>query len=119
MKVLRGIPASPGLAIGIALTIRPATPVDIMAQRTGDSAEEIARLEQAIAQALTHMTLLQNAAQGTTADILAAQREMMDDPELRQGAIDLIQEGFTAGAAITRVANSYAEQLASLPDEYL
>ncbi len=119
MKILRGTPASPGLAIGSAHTIRPAPPVDIIARRTTDASEETARLEQAIAQAITRMETLQSAAQGATADILAAQREMMDDPELKQGAIDLIEEGFKAEAAITRVATSYAEQLASLPDEYL
>src|SRR5581483_1571916 len=119
MKILHGIPASPGLAIGIAHTIRPAAPVDIMAQHSTTPAEEIARLEQAITQALACMEVLQQAAQGATADILAAQRAMMRDPELKQGAINLIQEGFTAAAAITREANNYAEQLASLPDEYL
>jgi phosphoenolpyruvate-protein phosphotransferase len=119
MKILRGTPASPGLAIGSAHTLRPAPPVDIIARRTITASEEIARLEQAISQAIARMETLQSAAQGTTADILAAQREMMDDPELKQGAIDLIKEGFKAEAAITRVATSYAEQLASLPDEYL
>lgn len=119
MKILHGIPASPGLAIGSAHTLRPAPPVDIMAQHALASPEEIARLEQAIFQAIARMETLQSAAQGPTADILAAQREMMDDPELKQGAVDLIEEGFKAEAAITRVATSYAEQLASLPDEYL
>jgi phosphoenolpyruvate-protein phosphotransferase len=119
MNILRGIPASPGLAIGIAHTIRPAPSVDIMAQHTTTTSEETARLEQAIARAIARMETLQSAAQGTTVAILAAQREMMDDPELRQGAIDLIQEGFKAEAAITRVASSYAEQLARIPDEYL
>jgi phosphoenolpyruvate-protein phosphotransferase len=119
MNILRGIPASPGLAIGIAHTIRPAPSVDIMAQHTTASSEETTRLEQAIARAIARMETLQSAAQGTTVAILAAQREMLDDPELKQGAIDLIQEGFKAEAAITRVASSYAEQLARIPDEYL
>jgi phosphoenolpyruvate-protein phosphotransferase len=119
MKILRGIPASPGLAIGIAHTIRPAPSVDIMAQHSTTPSEETARLEQAIAHAIARMETLQGAAQGTTVAILAAQREMMDDPELKQGAIDLIQEGYKAEAAITRVASSYAEQLARIPDEYL
>jgi phosphoenolpyruvate-protein phosphotransferase (PTS system enzyme I) len=119
MKILRGIPASPGLAIGIAHTIRPAPSVDIMAQHTIASSEETTRLEQAITHAIARMETLQSAAQGTTVAILAAQREMMDDPELKQGAIDLIQEGFKAEAAITRVASRYAEQLARIPDEYL
>jgi phosphoenolpyruvate-protein phosphotransferase len=90
-----------------------------MAQHTTASSEETARLEQAIARAIARMETLQSAAQGTTVAILAAQREMLDDPELKQGAIDLIQEGFKAEAAITRVASSYAEQLARIPDEYL
>ncbi|GHO95314.1 hypothetical protein KSF_053620 [Reticulibacter mediterranei] len=119
MKILRGIPASPGLAIGIAHSIRPAPSVDIMAQHITASSEETTRLEQAITHAIARMETLQSAAQGTTVAILAAQREMMDDPELKQGAIDLIQEGFKAEAAITRVASSYAEQLARIPDEYL
>jgi phosphoenolpyruvate-protein phosphotransferase len=62
---------------------------------------------------------LQKAAQGQLADILAAQREMLDDPELKQGAIELIASGSSAEAAIARVAARYADQLASLPDAYL
>src|SRR5689334_21266445 len=119
MNILCGIPASPGLAIGIAHTIRPAPSVDIMAPHTTTHSEETARLEQAIAHAIVRMETLQSAAQETTVAILAAQREMMDDPELKQGAIDLIQEGYKAEAAITRVAIRYAEQLARIPDEYL
>ncbi len=119
MKILRGIPASPGLAIGIAHTIRPAPSVDIMAQHSTSASEETTRLEKAIAHAIARMETLQGVAQGATVAILTAQREMMDDPELKQGAIDLIQEGFKAEAAITRIASSYAEQLAHIPDEYL
>jgi len=44
---------------------------------------------------------------------------MLDDPELKQGADDLISSGFTAEAAITRVAADYAAQLGELPDQYL
>jgi phosphoenolpyruvate-protein phosphotransferase len=51
--------------------------------------------------------------------MLTAQKEMLDDPELQQNTILLIDDGFTAGAAITRVATGYADQLASLPDTYL
>jgi phosphoenolpyruvate-protein phosphotransferase len=119
MKVLHGIPAAPGLAIGPAHIIRPAPPVDVTAQRTVDTAVETARLERAIGQVIASLDRLQSAASGSTADMLAAQREMVDDPELKQGADVLIAAGFTAEAAITRVAADYAEQLASLPDPYL
>jgi phosphoenolpyruvate-protein phosphotransferase len=119
MNVLHGIPASAGLAIGTAHTIRPAPPVDIKAQRAVDAVIEIARLERAIEQAVARMDTLLGAAKGQTADILAAQREMLTDPELKEGADALIAEGLTAEAAVTRIAGDYAEQLASLPDPYL
>jgi phosphoenolpyruvate-protein phosphotransferase len=119
MKVLRGIPAAPGLAIGAALTIRPLPPVDLSEQRTADASAETIRLTQAIEQALTLLERLQMATHGPLAEILAAQREMLDDPELKQGALDLIASGSSAEAAISRIAASYAEQLARLPDPYL
>lgn len=119
MKILQGIAAAPGLAIGTAQTIRPAPPVDVTAQRTGDAPTEIARLERAIQQAIAQMDILLSTTRGTTAEILAAQREMLDDPELKEGANTLIDEGYAAEAAITRIAADYAEQLASLSDAYL
>ncbi|HEX7735444.1 MAG TPA: phosphoenolpyruvate--protein phosphotransferase [Ktedonobacteraceae bacterium] len=119
MKVLRGIPAAPGLAIGPALPIHSAPPVDLAEQREADSQAETMRLEKAIAQAGAFLEKLQHTASGSLSEILAAQREMLDDPELKQQAIELIESGNSAAAAITRVAASYAEQLARLPDPYL
>ncbi len=119
MKVLHGIAASPGLAVGPAHTIRPFPAVDITAQRTVDQSVEMARLERAIEQAVARMDTLRSATRGATADILAAQQEMMDDPELKQGAADLVAAGFAAEAAITHIASDYAVQLAALADPYL
>jgi phosphoenolpyruvate-protein phosphotransferase len=119
MKSLHGIPAAPGLAIGPAHIIQPAPSVDISAQRTADTQGEISRLERAIAHAIVRLDTLRSKASSSTADILAAQREMLDDPELKEGADALIDTGFAAEAAITRIANDYAEQLAALPDPYL
>lgn len=119
MKNLHGIPAASGLAIGPAHIIHPAPSVDISAQRTADTQEEISRLEQAIAHAIVRLDTLRSKASAATADILAAQREMLDDPELKEGADALIDTGFSAEAAITRITNEYAEQLAAIPDPYL
>ncbi len=119
MKVLHGIPAAPGLVIGSAHIIRPTPAVDVTTQRTVEATVDIARLERAIALAITRLDSLRDIAGGSTAEMLAAQREMLDDPELRQGADALITAGFTAEAAITRVAADYAQQLAALPDPYL
>jgi len=119
MKILQGIAAAPGLVISTAHTIHPLPEVDVTRQRTDGVQEETARLTQAIGLAISQMDKLYSAANETTADILAAQREMLDDPELKQGAEELIATGLAAEAAITQVTNSYAEQLASLPDPYL
>jgi phosphoenolpyruvate-protein phosphotransferase len=119
MKSLHGIPAAPGLAIGPAHIIQPAPSVDISAQRTADTQAEILRLERAIAHAIVRLDTLRSKASASTADILAAQREMLDDPELKEGAGALIDAGFSAEAAITRITNDYAEQLAAIPDPYL
>lgn len=119
MKILSGIPAAPGLVIGRAHVVRPVPAVDVHARHAGSSEQEKERLEQAIARAVARLDTLRGKANGATAEILVAQREMLDDPELKQGAYELIDTGLAAEAAVTRVAAGYAEQLASLPDAYL
>lgn len=117
--VLHGVAAAPGLALGPARVVRPLPQVDEQARRTGDAEAEKARLAEAIGRARQQLETLAAAAAGPTAEMLGALREMVDDPELRDGAEALIDEGFTAEAAFTRVANTYAAMLAELPDEYL
>lgn len=119
MKILHGIAAAPGLVIGSAHIIRPLAPVDTTTKRTEDTSQATGRLAQAIEQAILRMETLRQSASNQTAEILEAQQEMLDDPELKAGAEALISAGFTAEAAITRVANDYADQLAHLPDAYL
>lgn len=119
MKILHGIPAASGLVLGSAFTLRPAPPVDLSAQHSGAAAAEIALLDQAIAQAIALLARLQEAASSALVEILEAQREMLDDPELKERASELITQGFTAEAAVSQVAATYAEQLAALPDDYL
>ena len=117
--MLRGVPAAPGLAIGTAHVIAPLAPVDLTARRSVDSMTETARLDAAMAAMRTQLEALSARAGGPTADILAAQREMLDDPDLHDGASAAIDDGASAEAAITRVAGGYAESLAALPDAYL
>ncbi|BCL78469.1 phosphoenolpyruvate--protein phosphotransferase [Ktedonobacteria bacterium brp13] len=119
MKKLSGIAAAPGLAFGPATIIRPATAIDLTAKHTGDSESEQSRLTTAIEHAIVQMDTLQHAANKQTAEILAAQREMLDDPELKEGAEAQIAAGLTAEAAITTIAEEYAVQLAQIDDPYL
>lgn len=119
MKVLRGIPAASGLAIGSAFVVGSAPPVDLQERRETDSPTEKLHLERAMAQAGTLLEKLAQTVAGNLAEILSAQREMLDDPELKRQAGELIEDGSSAVAAITRVTTSYAGQLAGLPDPYL
>ena len=119
MKMLRGIPASPGIASSFAQTIRPVPPVNILEQRTVEASAETTRFEKAIGQAIARLDKLLSAAHGPVAAMLGAQQEMLDDPELKQGVDALITSGFSSEAAVMRVTDEYAEQLASLPDAYL
>jgi phosphoenolpyruvate-protein kinase (PTS system EI component) len=80
MKLLRGIPASPGIVTGSAQTIRPVPPVNIMEQRTVDAPIEIVRLERAIGRAIARLDKLLSASHGPVTSILGAQQEMLDDP---------------------------------------
>ncbi len=68
MNTLQGIPAAPGLALGVAQKITPAPSVDLTARRKMGAAEETARLSQARQQALARLEQLQQAAKGQTAE---------------------------------------------------
>jgi len=76
-----------------------------MEQRTVDAPVEIVRLERAIGRAIARLDKLLSASHGPVTAILGAQQEMLDDPELKQGADALIVSGFSGEAAITRVAD--------------
>src|SRR4051812_40144216 len=119
MKIVHGIPAAAGLALGQAHVLLPTPEVDLNEKRARAVTDEITRLEDALIRTDEALENLQRTVHGPLAEILAAQREMLDDPELKQGALALIVAGHSAEAAITSVAASYAEQIAQLPDAYL
>lgn len=119
MKTLHGVPAAPGLALGSALVLQPVQAVDFSEQRTLEAPAETARLMQAITRAINLLEGLQKTASKPLSDVLAAQREMLDDAELQQGATALIVGGFSAEAAISQVVTRYVEQLTALPNTYL
>ncbi|HKD75813.1 MAG TPA: phosphoenolpyruvate-utilizing N-terminal domain-containing protein, partial [Ktedonobacterales bacterium] len=119
MKILTGIPAAPGVALGSAYVVRPAPAVDVDLRRTADAAQEISRLQRAVHQAMAHIDDLRSSASEEMADLLDVQREMLDDPDLLARSQEQIQAGFAAEAAVTRAIDAFAQQLAALPDPYL
>jgi len=119
--VLRGVAASPGLAIGPALQLhRP----EIRVRETGAGAPaEHAALDSARAEVRARLerTALAAAsdAMGTAREIAAAHLELLDDPELIAAARTAIDAGRSAGAAWRAAVRDSADTLRALDDARL
>jgi phosphoenolpyruvate-protein kinase (PTS system EI component) len=114
-RVLRGIPAAPGIAVGAARILDAAAaagPVDPTA--VGPALEEAARgLEDLAAR-------LRRDGSAAEADIVETGALIARDPALEAGARAAVSEqGLGAGAAILAAAEAHAELIASLPDPTL
>ena len=119
--VLRGVGASPGLAVGRVFQLRRReVEVD---ETAGDPAHERRSLEGALEQAKSELEVLQARltaeADPAKAGIFAAHRELLDDPDLVEVAQAGIAAGKSAGYAWRRAYSAQVERLASLQHELL
>lgn len=120
-KVVRGIPASGGIAIGPLHHLKRAD-INIEAA-SGDPASEQKRLTAAIAHAsreleavhqqVTHRLGAEEAA------IFEAHLEILNDPDLRETAQNHLQQGQSAGQAWQTAFEAQAKTLAKLNDDTL
>ncbi|MBI3287649.1 MAG: phosphoenolpyruvate--protein phosphotransferase [Chloroflexi bacterium] len=120
MKTLRGIPASPGIALGPALIYQPPT-LQVERRHIQDPGAEGERFTQAVVRAKAAIADLQ--AQATArlgpgeAAIFEAHRLFLEDPVLLDKVRQRIAERVNAEAALLDALEGYAQALASLPDE--
>jgi len=119
--VLRGVGASPGLAVGRVFQLRrqevevtEAGGDPVHERRTLDSALEQAKSELEVLQA--HMTAEADPAK---AGIFAAHRELLDDPDLVEVAQAGVAAGKSAGYAWKRAYSAQVERLSALKNELL
>ncbi|OUT60147.1 Phosphoenolpyruvate-protein phosphotransferase [Stieleria bergensis] len=125
MVELQGIAVSPGVAIGPALVLDPAgyrVPRSLIAADEVDA--EYARLQAAIEESFAALQTQQietaAVAGEQTAEIFAAQQQMLRDPRLQAELRRRIrEERQTAGYAVSRVLNNYAKVLRRLEDPLL
>ncbi|MBM3135270.1 MAG: phosphoenolpyruvate--protein phosphotransferase, partial [Chloroflexi bacterium] len=123
MKRLRGIGASAGFAIGPAFVYRPRTlSMGCQVIDAQDVAGELARWQEALAQAQSQLAAIQARAEQSVgkdnATIFAAQALMLEDPALLEFVQSKIcDEHLSAPAAMAAAADFYAGVLAALPDE--
>jgi phosphoenolpyruvate-protein phosphotransferase/dihydroxyacetone kinase phosphotransfer subunit len=119
---LRGVPASPGIAVGPARRLRPSEPV-VPDDAAGTPAEERARLDGARAAAreeLEEVRATVTARGGAAAaDIFSAHAALLDDTAITEPALRRIEEGTGAARAWQAAAGEAAAAFQALEDPYL
>ena len=111
--LIHGVRAAPGLAIGPAFQFRPA---DIAVSEQGNSA---AVENAALATARTQLLATADNNHGAGADIAAAHRALIDDPELLAAAQSLIARGKSAAFAWRGAIHGHAEAIRATGDRLL
>ena len=119
--VLRGVSASPGIAIGQVYQLRHDDAV--LQERASDPNHERRALEAAIASAHLQLEALQTrlATEADTdrAAIFAAHQELLEDPEVLDSAAAYIRDGATAAYAWRQAYTAQAERLLALRNQLL
>ncbi len=119
--LLKGVPASPGVAIGRVFQLRHDDAVPD--ERAADPAHERRALDAAIATAQLQLEAMQaRLTAGADADraaIFAAHRELLEDPDVLDPAAERIQGGATAAYAWRSAYLQQAERLVGLQNELL
>ncbi|MGM0602470.1 MAG: phosphoenolpyruvate--protein phosphotransferase [Bacillota bacterium] len=122
---MKGIAASPGIAIGKAL-IKKEKNVEISQKKISEDKvnEEVEKLHRAIEKAKTELkTIRDNTAEKMgeeKAEIFDAHLMILDDPELIPAFENKIKdENISSPAAVKEIIDQYASMFAAMEDEYL
>jgi multiphosphoryl transfer protein len=113
-KILRGVAASRGLAVGHAVQFgRPE--IDV-AEAGAGAPHENAELDRARATVKAHLQRAAQSGPGAAREIVGAHLELIDDPELIAGARIWIAKGKSAGHAWRQVIRGSIDALRALGD---
>ena len=120
-NALRGVPASPGIAVGRVFRLRLED--DVVQERAADPNHERRALEAAIASAHVQLEALQKRlsaeADAQRAAIFGAHEELLEDPEVLDAAAERIRGGATAAYAWREAYLTQAERLLGLRNPVL
>jgi phosphoenolpyruvate-protein kinase (PTS system EI component) len=120
--LLRGAPASPGVAAGPARLLHaPPHAAPVGPGGDPDAERALAHVALAAAGAALEATAarLRADGRGDEADMVDAGALMAADPALEQAVGAALDDGLPAAAAIARAAEEHAALIAALPDEHL
>lgn len=112
--IIRGVTASPGLAIGQAVRLLSAE-LSVPEAGAGETLERAA-LTRALDEVRTRISAATEGAEGARRSILSAHLAFLEDPELSSAADILITSGKSAGFAWRRAVGGYVEALRGLGD---
>jgi phosphocarrier protein FPr len=119
--VLTGVPASPGVAIGRVFQLRHED--EVLEERAADPSHERRALDAAIAAAHLQLEALQarrvSEADADRSAIFAAHQELLEDPELLDGAAKLMRDGASAAYAWRQAYTQQADRVLALRSELL
>lgn len=120
-RLLDGVGASPGLAIGIVFQLRH--PESVIEERASDPNHERRELDAAIASAHLQLETLRTRmaadADNDRAAIFAAHQELLEDPEVLDDAAERIRNGASAAFAWREAYNFQASRLFALKSQLL
>ena len=118
---LRGVAASPGVAVGHVFQLRHEEAV--IPERAADPHQERRTLEAAISAAHVQLEALQarmtEEADADRAGIFAAHQELLEDPEVLDAAAEHIRNGASAAYAWRSAYSAQAERLVALGNPLL
>lgn len=118
-RLIRGVSAAAGVAMGEAVVYRPDALVEGRDAAAASPEQERARFEAAVVKAEGELADLISRADSQGQEILQAQKLMLQDPELRDLVVAGIDGGQSAGEAVKEAIERFAQLLQSLEDEYL
>jgi phosphoenolpyruvate-protein kinase (PTS system EI component) len=118
-RLLRGVPASPGIAFGLARRLDAPAPAATATVPEADRAPERARALGALERAAEQMDALAARLGGAQADIVATGALMARDPALAAAVERAVAEGRPAPAALVEAADALAAPLRQLDDPTL
>ncbi|HJR67471.1 MAG TPA: phosphoenolpyruvate--protein phosphotransferase [Gemmatimonadaceae bacterium] len=118
---LRGVPASPGVAVGQVFQLRHDDAV--VEERAADANHERRELEAAIASAHLQLEAMRSRmateADADRAAIFAAHQELLEDPEVLDAAAEHIRAGASAAFAWREAYTAQSDRLAALENALL
>ena len=114
MKICKGVSASPGLVLGQVSRLE--RHVETFSTGPFDPERELRQLEDAVRTAQSELDSMAERAASTEQAILQFQSMMLDDEGMMNEVRCCIKAGISAAAAMDKVGQRYADQLANMKD---